>query len=155
MPATTMSVLDSDRYDLGTLTDAEILWLWRHRQLATNGRLMGRSGPVMPMGRYGAAMSQSEAAGALGISEEEYVKLEHGRTGNVSAAVVALAQPLEPITPTIAELCQIARRRSGELLVDVYESANLSRPTYLRAERLGDPRIVSFWEDRGFSFRRG
>lgn len=155
MPATTMSVLDTDRYDLGTLTDAETLWLWRHRQLAMNGRLMGRSGPVMPIGRYGAAMSQREAANALGISEKEYVTLEHGQANNVSAVVVALAQPLEPLTPTIAELCQIARRRSGELLIDVYESVNLSRPTYLRAERLGDPRIVAFWEDRGFSFRRG
>lgn len=141
-----MSVLDHERYDLGHLTIRELLWVWRRRQLATNGRLFGRSG---------SRMSQREAAEALGLSAQAYRLLERGDTGTLSAAEVAtIAEPIDRLEPTTGELCQIARRRSEELLVDVYESVGLSRPYYLRLERAGEARAVAFWEERGFRFPR-
>jgi hypothetical protein len=134
----------STRYDLGYLTDAERLWIWRRRQLSRNGRTFGRAGP---------AMTQTEAAATIGVSYSSYRAIEAGLGARVLAAeVAAAAEPIEGLVPTQAELCAAARRRSGELLVDVYESLGVSRPWYLRLEREADPRVVAFWEERGFRF---
>ncbi len=140
----TMSILDADRFNLGSLTDAERIFLWRHRQLNLSGRTFGRAGP---------AISQDEAAREIGLSHGAYRAIETGRGIDVSAAEVAqTAEPIEDLMPSVAELCRVARRRSGELLVDVYEAVGYSRPYYLRLERAGDQRVVAHWEDRGFRF---
>lgn len=142
--ANTLSALDVDRYDLSSLTDAERLFLWRHRQLNLSGRMFGRAGP---------AMGQDEAAREIGLSHGAYRAIETGRGIDVSPAEVArTAESIEDLEPTLGELCRIARRRSGELLVDVYDAVGYSRPYYLRLERAGDPRVVAHWEGRGFRF---
>lgn len=138
------SVLDPDRFDLGRRTAAEDLWLWRHRQLTTTGRVLGKCG---------AAMGQVEAAAHLGLSISAYSTLEQGRQTLLSADEArALAEVLGPLSPDRGELCVLARRRSGENLAAVTEAAGVTRPTYLRAERDGEPRIVALWEERGFRF---
>ena len=141
---TMMSVLDADRFDLGSLTDAERLFLWRLRQVSQRGSTFGRAG---------AAMGQDEAAREVGLSHGAYRAIETGLGATVSAVEVArTAEPIEDLEPTVGEMCRVARRRSGELLVDVYEAVGYSRPYYLRLERAGDPRVVAHWEDRGFRF---
>ncbi len=131
-----------DRYDLGHLTDGERLWLWRRRQLSRYQRTFGRAGP---------GMTQEEAGAAVGVDYKRYRVLEaDGQVSPTEAALVA--EPIQDLEPTIPELCALARRRSGELLVDVYEAMGLSRPWYLRLERTADPRVVAHWAERGFRF---
>lgn len=132
--------------DLSELTPAEALWLWRHRQRAADGRVLGRSG---------SAMSQDEAARALGITVKTYRTLELGGSASLSAVDVrAMSAALGPLRPTVGELCVIARRRSGMSLSAVVELSGVSRPWYLRLERNGDPSVVEMWESKGFKFPR-
>lgn len=139
-----LSVLDPDRFDLAQLSPAERLWTWRHRQKTETGRLFGRSG---------SAMNQAEAAAKLGIGLPAYRSLELGGSTALSAEdVVALIEALGPLNPTTGELCFLARRRSGETLTEVLESVGVSRMTFLKLERAGDPSLVRFWESRGYRF---
>lgn len=145
----TREVRDPDRLamtssDLGCLTAAEKLFLWRHRQRSKNGQLLGQNGD---------RMSQEEAAELLGISWSAYNKLENGFRAYISAdELEVFLHALEPIRPTVGELCLIARRRSGRFLSDVEREVGVSRPRYHKMERAGDAAIVSFWADRGFAF---
>ena len=155
---------DPARYDLGQLTAAERLFLWRHRQKATNGRLLGRNG---------SSMNQAEAAAHLGIGPKLYNKLENGgkvelRTtfdcskptspGQIIVRLYAgedathLIEALGPIEPATGELCFLARRRSGQMLMTLERELGVSRPRYHELERTGDPAMVRFWEARGFRF---
>jgi len=132
--------------DLGALTAAERLFLWRHRQKTTSGRLLGQCG---------ARMSQTEAAAALGIELAAYRNLELGHTTamTLDGAETLLAQ-LGPLRPTIGELCFIARRRSGVTLIELERELGVSRPTLHAMERAGDPRVVATWEAWGYIFLR-
>lgn len=142
-----LATLDPDRFNLGRITAAECLWLWRHRQRATNGRLLGRSG---------SAMNQTEAAAALGISTSSYCALEIGASTSLSADDVrALTAALGPLRPNAGELCLLARRRSGVSLRDVVADVGVSRPWYLKLEREGDPSVIAFWEARSYDFPHG
>jgi transcriptional regulator with XRE-family HTH domain len=133
-------------YDLTNLTAAEELYLWRLRRRATNGRLLGRTGP---------AQTQAEMAAALGISQQSYSQLELGHAALLTAEQVrALLTQLRvgALRPTLAELCLIARRRSRMMIVDVEAAVGVSRPIFHRLERAADDRIVRFWWYRGFIF---
>jgi hypothetical protein len=156
---------DAGRFDLGRLTSAERLFLWRHRQKVTNGRLLGRNG---------SSMSQAEAAAHLGIRPKLYNKLENGGKIELSTTldcsklasseelvvqlsaakndVSSLLTALGPLEPSTGELCFLARRRSGQLLMTLERELGVSRPRYHEFERAGDPVMVRFWEERGFRF---
>lgn len=136
-----------DPYDLTAITAAEELFLWRLRRRATNGRLLGRTGP---------AQSQAEAAEAIGLSQQAYSRLETG-----GAVVMDAGQVLELIEylaangrlkPTLGELCMLARRRTNLQLSELEVALSVSRPVFHRRERAGDESVVAFWESRGFSF---
>ena len=130
--------------DLGRPSAAERLFLWRHRQRATNGRLLGRNG---------AGMSRVEAAVILGISDRAYGKLENGlRTAMLAEETEGLLRALRPLHPTHAELGLLARRRSGQMLAELQRRLGVNRSTYHVLERAGDPRIVADWEEQGFRF---
>ncbi len=134
---------DPGRYDLGVITAAEKLFIWRHRMKATNGRLLGRNG---------SAMSQVEAAAHLGIEYKRYNNLENGfRTGLSAEEVERLTAALEPLNLTVGELCFLARRRSGMPLTAIEKALGVSRPQFHELER-GSMDIVQFWEDQGFFF---
>ncbi len=141
------SVLDPARFDLGYLTPSETLWIWRRRQLSTNGRILGRSG---------AAMSQAEAAASLGVRTQDYRLMETGDDlttfAEASSRVRALLTALGPLRATASELCRIARRREAMNLREASLATGWSHVYYLAAERVGDPALVRFWEDRGYRF---
>jgi hypothetical protein len=145
------SVLDPARFDLGCLAASERLWVWRRRQLSTNGRLLGR---------VGAGMSQAEAAAMLGIPRtQDYRALEVGvvdivynTKGEVPPRLRALLTALGPLRPTASELCRVARRREVMNLPAASVATGWSHVYYLAAERVGDPALVRFWEDRGYRF---
>ncbi len=144
---------DPCRYDLSRLTAAERLFLWRHRQKTTCGRLLGRNG---------SSMNQVEAAKKLGISAKLYNNLENGAqfhlTGTLEEVpkeyrtVLEVFEGLRDITFTAGELCFLARRRSGALLTTLERAFGVSRPHYHALERAGAPDMVRFWEERGFRF---
>ena len=144
---------DPARYDLGRLTAAERLFLWRHRQRATNGRLKGRNG---------SSMNQAEAAALLGISPKLYNNLENRLSLRLFSEEACpecgwskwsfLLKRVEGVRPTRGELCFLARRRSGLLLMTLERELGVSRPRYHDLERAGDPAMVAFWEERGFRF---
>ena len=135
---------DPCRHDLGTLTAAEKLFVWRHRRKSTSGRFLGRNGP---------AMSQAEAAEHLGIGPGRYNNLENGlRTGLSAGDAERLIGALGPLAPTVGELCFLARRRSGHLLMTLERELGMSRPRFHELERAGDPAMVRFWAARGYRF---
>jgi transcriptional regulator with XRE-family HTH domain len=135
---------DPGRYDLTALTAAERLFVWRHRQKTRSGRLLGRAG---------SAMSQAEAAAELGVSRGLYGKLENGLRSSLSAEEVeSLATALEPLNPTLGELCFLARRRSGELLTALEKEVGVSRPQFHELERAGAAVILRLWMFRGYRF---
>lgn len=135
---------DPTRYDLTVLTAAEKLFVWRHRIKSTNGRLLGRNGP---------RFSQIEAAAQLGIKLITYRSLEDGlRTALSAEDVERLTVALEPLDPTAAELCLLARRRSGRVLGTIESELGVSRPRFHELERVGDAAIIRYWEERGYVF---
>lgn len=128
---------DQSVYDLGRLTVAERLFLWRHRR-----DLHGRS------------LTQAEAAERLGIARSLYNRLENEQRSRLSLAE-ALQFPRHDMLgtePTTAELCFIARRRSGRRLSWLEARLSVSRPTFHALERAGDERIVGLWTELGFKF---
>jgi hypothetical protein len=142
------SILDPAAYDLGVVSPAEEMWLRRHRLRREVPREDG------PGPRY-LVPTQREVASSIGISAGAYVGLENG-TGAVltladARAVVAWVRTVEP---TLAELCFVARRRSGLSLVEIATEATFaaSKPTYLKKEAEADPDVVAFWTARGFRF---
>lgn len=144
---------DPARYDLGQLTAAERLFLWRHRQKSKNGRVLGRNG---------SSMNQAEAAETLGISPKLYNALENGSNFRLSGtldevpeqyrAILGVAGGLRDLTFSTGELCFLARRRSGQMLMTLERELGVSRPRYHDLERAGDPAMIRFWEARGFRF---
>ena len=137
---------DPCRFDLGRLTAADRLFLWRHRQKTTCGRLLGRNG---------SSMNQIEAAARIGIGPKLYNKLENGLHTRLSAEEASsLLEALGPLVPTTGELCFLARRRSGTLLMSLERALGVSRPRYHELERAGDPAMIQFWQERGFRFPR-
>lgn len=137
--------------DLSKLTQAELLWLWRRRQLSKHSkRKPTRQSTVRRMGRM---MTREEASEALGVSENAYARLEVGdallssdEKSRVRGALAAMAGVV------VGELCAVARRRSGGGLRAAEEALGVSRPKMQEMERCGDPRLVRYWESKGFGF---
>jgi transcriptional regulator with XRE-family HTH domain len=126
-------------YHLGQLSTAERLFLWRHR---FDGRSRGNLG-----------LTQVEAAAKLGINANRYIQLEKGKRAALSVDdTTALHRAVGVFTPTMSELCLLARRRSGLMLSDIVLEFDGSRALFNSLEREGSPRLVAFWENRGFRF---
>lgn len=139
--------LDENVYDLGQLSPDEHLFLWRRRQKATNGRLMGR---------VGSSMSRAEAAAELRIDPATYARLESGARPSLQDEEICTAlEALGVLSPTLAELCFIARRRSGRPLREIEAELGVSRVSFHKWERAGNPRLVDHWEAQGFRFPHG
>lgn len=144
---------DPARFDLGQLTAAERLFLWRHRQPSPSGRLLGRDG------RW---MSQREAAAFLDVDYKLYGQLENGGQLRLAGTIdeiptlrrelLDVVEGLTDLEPTIGELCFLARRRSGNLLMTIEREMKISRPQYHEMERAGHPWVVQYWEERGYRF---
>ena len=99
-------------------------------------------------------MSQAEAAEHLGIGYRVYNKLEAGLQVMLSWTDVERLDPgIARLQPTAAELCFLARRRSGLTLKQVVRELDISAPYYLRLEREADGTVLHFWQTRmGFIF---
>lgn len=96
-------------------------------------------------------MSQVEAAVHLGVPKGIYEEAERGEIPCVPIAEM-LRDDL-PTVPTVAQACRLARRRSGLALASLAVGTRATTvPTVLRMEARGDPRLVTYWEDRGFVF---
>lgn len=114
------------------MTPSERLWLWRLRQVSPTGRCVGRAGTWW---------SQSEAAEHLGLSLDDYTRLENGAAGEGD-----LPQPALELVPNERERCLLARRRSGLTVSQICATlGGITRPTFYRLERLADPRLLRFW----------
>lgn len=134
------TVVDTE-LDLSKPSLGERLWLWR-----LTARADGRRVTLM------------EAASKLGVDTSTYWALEVGRLGEDSSsyasALAALVAVDEPVV-TVPLALRLARRRAGVRLPDVALFVGIgSRPTFYKAERGGDPRVVRYWEARGFDFSR-
>jgi hypothetical protein len=130
-------------YDLGKITPGERLWLWRRRQESPLGRRTGRGG------RW---MSANEAAAKLRVHVNEYDSMEKDEV-----VFTQLAQErgidIYGFQMTVGDLCLIARRRSGIPIAQLQmEVGGISRPTFNKLERAGDPSIISLWEEHGYIF---
>ena len=133
-------------YNLNDRDVAENLWLWRHRQRSELG---------VSRGRREGAMSQVEAAALLNLSLLQYTNLEHGNQTLLTAADLVRLGNHECWNlddPSLAELCFLARRRSGMLVKDVAAAVGLSPYTFTKAEEAGEERILRFWTKQGFRF---
>lgn len=119
-------------FDLSRLTEGERLWLWRVSQPEPAGGWPRR------------VMSQETAAARFGIRYGAYVALEKDR-GHAEVDV-------DPPTPTVGQLCQLARRRSGEGPQIVARDMGVTRVTIWTWETIGSPRLVAYWHGRGFAF---
>lgn len=134
-------------HDLTRRTAAENLWLWRHRQDS-------RLGPAR--GRRGGSMSQSEAAEIIGVSSTQYVKLENDETTLMSLDDITRLRswPLlqHPVNPTVAELCFLARRRSGRPVAEIARELKTTTTSFGKWEADGDLRLRAYWTRQGFKF---
>jgi hypothetical protein len=140
--------------DLEKLTQAEKLWIWRHRQLSQlSRRKPTRQSTVL---RDGRRMTRAEAAEILGLTETVYAQLEIGDallSSEERAAVRARLVAMGP--PTAGELCTIARRRSGGGLRAVEGVLGVSRPKMMEMERCGAAPLIRYWETHGYTFPSG
>jgi transcriptional regulator with XRE-family HTH domain len=113
-------MVDKVNKDLRKWTKGEQLWLWRRA------------------GEY----TQEEAARRLKIGERHYWEAENDL---VSRATVALEGE-----PGLGDLCALARRRHGLLLRATAQMMGVSHVTLLAWERVGDPRLVNAWKNKGY-----
>lgn len=109
---------------LGSLTDAERLWLWRQRSKLT----------------------QTQAAKQLGRALRTYQSQERGY------AALWGGEPLIRHSITDAEMCLLARRRMSWGLRATAKRAKTSHVTLLRDEGTGAPALIDFWKRQGFKF---
>lgn len=147
-PLVNYVITDPRRYDMGALATHEKLWIWRHRQINTKGRLFGRTG---------ASLSQAEASKILGIRKSAYTKFESGRNtilsvDDIDRVTQLVIYPLDREPPTLAELCILARRRAGYTLYRVAADMEMTRMNYLNLEKKGEERVIAYWMREGFRF---
>lgn len=113
--------------DLGRRTPGEELWL----------------------ARKATGLTSYEAASRAGVGRNAYREAELDRNPGPTPFKTGL---LKVSRPSLALLLALARRRSGYGLAKIVRAAGRSKVTLLAWERAGDPRLVSFWEGRGFNF---
>jgi hypothetical protein len=138
-------------YDLGLLTDGELVYLWRQSLIAPAPQAWRTAGRA---GSYG--ISQKIAAKRLGVAFPVYWRVELGRA---SSREVALVREriigtgfIWPPQPSTGELCAIARRRAVLTLPEAAERTGVSRPHYLRCEAAGDTRVIGMFQRLGYKF---
>ena len=130
--------------DLTIITPGERLFLWRHRQ---NSRLRGWSRWSRKY-RNGSVLSVRNAAYELRVGERKYIEMEKDR------APIDGLEWLRIGNITLGERCLLARRRSGALLTEICHNIGVSRPKFHELEKIGDPRVISYWRSYGFRFPR-
>lgn len=118
------------RKDLSKRTPGEDLWL----------------------ARKNADETAYEAARRAGWGRGRYRDAELDRGPPLAPAGARLRAVPEP---SLALLLLLARRRFGTGLAGVAKALSISRVTLLAAERRADPRLVRFWQKRGFRFPAG
>ena len=109
-------------YDLSIRTPGEDAWLSRKDR----------------------GLTQAEEARRLRVSRTTLWGLETGLAPLRSDRRVRF-------DPSSSDLLLLARRRSGLGLHGVARAAGVSHPTVLDWERRGNPRLIRFWEGRGFT----
>lgn len=135
-------------YDASALTDGERVALWRYRRRVR-----------LPVGRGGGALTQAQAAVALGLPKAAVARMENGaRAEDVAEDAqqrARLAMELGTIVPTASERLRVVRLRWREAklggLAEVHRMLGVSRPHYLQLEATADPRLIAFWEGKGFT----
>lgn len=117
----------TDKMDLRRRTNGEELWLYRRAQARANG----------------GQVTQADAARVMGVCEKQYWKAERD--------LVELKAPVRT-TPTLGDLCALARRRHGKGLAATARKFRVSAPTLLGQEKAGHPALVRAWEAIGYVF---
>lgn len=155
----------TDEKDLAKLSSGERAWLWRYRRISDSGRRFSRIGP---------RLSVAEAAALLGVRDVDIRATEQDTALPAVTEMVMRAirrRDGEPLPPTRAEGCALARRRSGLRPLEVCAQLGdlpryrgqvtaernrgkppVSKVTIGTWEREGDSRLIEFWEERGYSF---
>lgn len=113
--------------DLGVLTPGELLRIARHR----------------------AGLTQREAARRAGVGKTAWWEAEKGLAPAPSLRLAGIPAVRRP---TLAELLDLARRRSGLGLWAAAEAIGTSHMTLLERERAGSEILKEFWRRRGFEF---
>ena len=93
-------------------------------------------------------LTQVEMAARLGVTENVLIEIEKDRR----PSPVSPKFGVQTASPEL--LLALARRRSGLTLEAVAEARSVSKVTVHAWEAAADPRLVSFWEKRGFRFGR-
>lgn len=114
--------------NLGDRLPAEELWL----------RRKARGEPLTAM------------AERLGVGRGYLSKAEHG--GDLGP-LSARCRPIP--APSLPWLLRLARRRSGLGLNGVCRALKVSKVTIHKWERLGSPKLIEFWREKGFTFAPG
>lgn len=91
------------------------------------------------------SQTQAEAAARLGIPERRYLQIENDRRQ---------AAKVPKVKPTAAEMCGLARRRSGRSLEALGALLGVSKVTLLAWEAIGEPRLWAAWERMGYKFTK-
>ncbi len=81
-----------------------------------------------------------------------YRYTERGAVVEVGERVLGALNRLRSVESTPGETCLIARRRSGLALREITAALGITTPTFHAWERAADPRVVAWWEGRGFRF---
>lgn len=118
-------------FDLTRPSEGERFWLWRRSK----------------------GWNQARAGAALGIGRGLLSAFEAGRVPENPRKSPQTPSKIRQ-RPSLPLLLALARRRSGYPLPKVARAVGVSRTTILAWERAGDPRLVGFWEARGFLFGR-
>ncbi len=106
-------------------------------------------GELLRIARHRAGLTQRQAAARAGVGKTAWWEAEKG----LAPAPTPREARLRAVRrPTLAELLDLARRRSGLGLNEAAGLAGTSRVTLLAMERAGDDGLRAFWEKRGFKF---
>jgi transcriptional regulator with XRE-family HTH domain len=106
-------------------------------------------GEVLRIARHRAGLTQREAASRAGVGKTAWWEAEKGFAPALTPREARLRDVRRPSLP---ELLDLARRRSGLGLEGVAGLLGTSRVTLLALERAGDEGLRAFWEKRGFRF---
>jgi len=112
--------------NLRTLTNAEIIWIWRRR----------------------VGLTQARAAARLGITAKALWKIEAGEVDcRLRSDIKRYGR-----CASRAERCAIARRRVQFLFghKQLARRFGISHVTLIAWERSGDPRLAQAWKAEGF-----
>jgi len=132
--------------DLGLLSTAEELWLWRIRQPMR--QIIER--PFQRRHRH--EMSRREAAKFLGISLERYTHLERGQRVQMAIDEMPALAFLRMERPemSLREQLWLARRRSGLLIREIAHQIGVSHQTVLSREDNATRSLIDYWASKGF-----